>query len=337
MLRSIKEFFLLSYKNFKTVLILNVISVLPVYIFLLLAVQFLFNNVFISKKFLVTIKNKNIEEPFWVVISKNNENEIIIGVSERGGKRSLIKNIKENRTYLLRRDDYLSLIKVNNRQDNIYINFNKSSMVIDIKDIKKDSITAFRVISPGPGYRVAVYTFSGLLFFIFISLFLYISTFTKDIAQNRPVNLQDLLNVRYKDFFKSAIINIIYLLILVISILNVNYLKNYNKIGLAVVLVVNFWILIFASISYMWVFPVASHFGENSPFKIIKKALLISFDNILKSIFIILLILIILISMVSILTIISGFYSLIVLFIFPGLAGLFLLLNIYFKHILEKY
>jgi uncharacterized membrane protein YesL len=336
-IRSFKEASVLSYRNFKWILILNVISVLPVYIFLILASRFLFDTVFVSKKALVVISRKETRGPVWIVISQKTEGTIILGVTEHD-KKHLVENIKENKTGDLRKGSYrfLDVISDENR-DNIRIKYNNSSINFDIKYIKTGSTLSFKVRPHSTGVKTPVLVLSVFLFFLFSSLILPISSAARNFDAKKHAGLMSMIQLNKVYMFKSILINLVYYLIFIISFWNINYLKNHSNIFLAIPLVINFWILVLSVISYIWAFPIASHFEEDSVFIVIKKAFLITFDNLLNSILFIFLLTIFTISLVAILTYALGIYSAVVLFMFPGITGILLLLNVCFKNLMEKY
>ncbi len=336
-IKAFKEASALSYRNFKRILILNLVSVLPVYLFLILASRFLFDTVFISKKALVTISRKEIGAPVWIVISQKSEGTIILGVTEHDRK-YLIENIEENKTRDLRKGSYLFLDIMNDEnRDNFRIKYNNSTINVDIKYLKPGSTFSFKLRPHGKGAKTPVFVLSVFLFFLFSSLILPISAATGNFGTKKPAGLKSMIQLNKVYMFKSIFINLVYFLIFIISFWNISYLKNHSNILLAFLLVINFWILVLSVISYAWAFPIASHFREDRVFIVIKKSFLITFDNLLVSMLLIFLIIIFTIFSVFILAYALGIFSAVVLFVFPGIAGILLLLNVCFKHIMEKY
>ena len=134
--------------------------------------------------------------------------------------------------------------------------------------------------------------------------------------------LKSMLVLNKVYMFKSVLINLIYFSIFLISLWNINFLKNYSSIYLAIPLVINFWILVLSLISYAWAFPTASHFRENTVLTVVKKAFLITFDNLFSSILLIFLLTVFAIILVAILIYTHGIFSAVVLFVFPGIAGI---------------
>ncbi|MCK4925564.1 MAG: hypothetical protein KAS61_11345, partial [Spirochaetes bacterium] len=92
-LKAIREFIGLSYRNFKIIVLLNLISILPLYIILFVVNHFWFDNIEISKKGFITIRESDIGQNVWVVISAMEDGSIVIGMTD---DRSQIKHIVGN-------------------------------------------------------------------------------------------------------------------------------------------------------------------------------------------------------------------------------------------------
>jgi len=145
----------------------------------------------------------------------------------------------------------------------------------------------------------------------------------------RFFNLRNIPGLSVKTFIKSLLLSSLYGAIIFVSLFNISFLKKYDTVVFAIILVINFWIFVFTFISSIWLFPVASQDPGTGVSSIIKYTYQLMFTRILISVFIIFLISLLL----FIITATAGYNALIVLFVFPGVTGLLLFLNIFVMHI----
>jgi len=129
-----------------------------------------------------------------------------------------------------------------------------------------------------------------------------------------------------KHFMKSLIIAFIFTLVVSATITNIYYYLFISG-GHSSVFVagINFWMLIFFIVIFIWVYPIMALGSDEPVWKMMRKSLFISFDNFDFTIKV--LIFLFLIGMMSVLS----------LFTLPGIAGTFSFLNTSLKEISSRY
>ncbi len=330
-LKAIREFIGLSYRNFKTIVLLNLISILPLYTILLLLNHFWFENIDISKKGFIIIRESDIEQNVWVVLSAMEDETIVISMSDdRSQIKHIVRDMKSGRIENVLGNTHVAIkVLMPERRDAIEMVFGDSKLLIDIRYIKKNATIVMKINKQATERKKPLMLVLVVPVFIIASLLLPISMATRSIIYERFFHLRDIQGFSAKTFIKSLLLSSLYGAIIFVSLFNISFLKNYDTVVFAIILVINFWIFVFTFISSIWLFPVASQDPSTDVRAIVKYTYQIMFKRILISIFIFFLISLVLI----IVTVTAGYNALIVLFVFPGVTGLLLFLNIFFKHI----
>lgn len=330
-LKAIREFIGLSYRNFKIIVLLNLISILPLYIILLVVNHFWFDNIEISKKGFIIISESDIEQNVWVVISAMEDGSIAIGMTDdRSQIKHFVGNMKSGRIENVLGNPHVAIeVLMPEIRDAIEMAFGDSKLLINIRYIKKNATLVMKVNKQATQRNKSLTWVLVVPFLIIASLLLPISMATRSIMYERFFNLRNIPGLSVKTFIKSLLLSSLYGAIIFVSLFNISFLKKYDTVVFAIILVINFWIFVFTFISSIWLFPVASQDPRTGVSSIIKYTYQLMFKRILISVFIIFLISLVLL----IVTATAGYNALIVLFVFPGVTGLLLFLNIFVMHI----
>ena len=333
-LKAIREFIGFCYRKFKIIVLLNLISILPLYIILLVVNHFWFDNIEISKKGFIIIRESDIKQNVWVVLSAMDDESIAIGMTDdRSQIKDFVENMKSGRIENVMGNTRVAIeVLMQERRDAIEMALGDSRLLMDIRYIKKNATVVMKVNKHATHRNKPLTLILVVPVFIIASLLLPISMATRSIMYERFFHLRNIPGIAAKTFIKSLLLSSLYGAILFVSLFNISFLKNYDTVVFAIILVINFWIFVFTFISSIWLFPVASQDPSTGVSAIIKYTYQLMFKKILISVFIIFLISLVLFIVATT----AGYNALIVLFVFPGVAGLLLFLNIFLMHITNR-
>jgi len=339
-IKSFVKSFVLSYKYFLSIIILNIIFVVPLY-FLTYDLVFLNSKkqIYINKKAIVVINLIKQDKDVWFIISdKNNKRYIIITDYQK--KDFVFHKSKNNNIASLNKNDFLAikeLYKNTTKETTCNITNEDFQFNVNIKYLKKGFTILFKVKKRASLNKTSVYIIIILSILIFLSLIEPIARNLKNIMDNKEAGVGKIIIYWKNGWYKSLFLNVIYVLVILIITININFLKNYDNIIFIILAVINIWLLFFILISYLWLIPISIYFKSKSLFKIIKKTILITLDNLLKTIFCALVLSLFFTITSYILVSLFGLYSVIILLIYPGFSWMLIFLHISLEKILNKY
>lgn len=162
---------------------------------------------------------------------------------------------------------------------------------------------------------------------VFVALQVYVGTvsfFTREYAWYKRPGFTELKDCFFNSWKTSLVYASILVFLLVMVTLVMPFYAQLGSILGVVIVSILFWLSVAMFTALLYYFPIAAQLGDD-PIKVIKKSLLIFFDNIGISIFLL------------VYTIINSIISIFTAFLIPGFASIFMMHQIALKLILLKY
>jgi len=338
---TVLKFIFLSLSNIKKLLVVNLIFLPPLLVFLFTAGQLLpfiihyidTMNITLYQvnpeygKLVLVITSysdtENLNKEKWAFVFKRNDFKYI--------RKYLFLKEQESSTWNILHQKALGVLQPRVLQEPFSIKDKqgKSIITLALRDVSGGYVEIFFINPDFSAERKPIRMYLILMiisYFILVSSLGGIADYIQRIVFHEIRELGYLFRALIKHLVRSIVIALIFTVVICATTTNIYfYLFISGGNSSVFIAALNFWMLIFFTVIFMWVYPLMALGTGESVFKMMRKSLFISFDNFdftLNAIIVIL---------------IMGTMSIFSLFTLPGIAGMFSFLNTSLKEISSRY
>lgn len=335
------KFKFLSLNNIRKLVLVNLIVMIPVFIFIYTAVQLVPMVIRYIDSLNISILevSPEYERLALVVVSKKPEDNLWNNVQayllDRKSFNSIRKHIflsafSENSVNILQQKSLaFGEIRYINKPVTLMGNTGEKVITFNIENVREGNIEILFYNTRASPDRWLVVFYSILLavsFFLISGSLGGISDYTQRVVFHETRGFGYLLESIRRNFVRSVIISCIISVVLGAVAANIYFYIFIMSTDISVIIAaINFWMLIFFLFILLWVYPLSVLSKGESIWKVIKKSLFVSFDNFEFALNVLLILFIMVVC------------SLFTLSLLPGFAGGFSFLNTALKEISSRY